>query len=410
MKLSTTRLIWIIAVVPISAATIALASGNLLALGTLEALEATSTLRIRVALSPTCFQVFGFAVVAATQRYISGVVRSAVVRPLGIVAVVPIFAAPLALASGNLLAVRTLEALEALSTLRIRVALSPTCFQVFGIAAVAATQRYISGVVRSAVVRPLGFVAVIPVLATAWAGATRNLLAIRALEALEALSTLRIRVALSPTCFQVFGFAVVRAAQHVVAPDNLIPIGVVAVIPILATTCAFATGNRLAIGTLEALESVGAMLIIITLSVTSSQIFGVGVVRTGQHFDTTRCRVVAVVPVFAPACTVTTRDLLAFGALETLEPRGALRMRVAFAETCFQVFGTAVVATTKLFGAEWLFRGYKLFPIGVVAVIPILATTFAFATGNRLAIGTLEALESVPTMRIIIAFSETSFQ
>merc|ERR1712032_1049192 len=267
-KLSTTRLIWIIAVVPISAATIALASGNLLALGTLEALEATSTLRIRVALSPTCFQVFGFAVVAATQRYISGVVRSAVVRPLGIVAVVPIFAA----------------------------------------------------------------------------------------------------------------------------------------------TCAFASGNRLAIGTLEALESVGAMLIIITLSVTSSQIFGVGVVRTGQHFDTTRCRVVAVVPVFTPACTVTTRDLLAFGALETLEPRGALRMRVAFAETCFQVFGTAVVATTKLFGAEWLFRGYKLFPIGVVAVIPILATTFAFATGNRLAIGTLEALESVPTMRIIIAFSETSFQ
>ena len=294
--------------------------------------------------------------------------------------------------------------------MRIRVALSPTCFQVFGIAAVAATQRYISGVVRSAVVRPLGFVAVIPVLATAWAGATRNLLAIRTLEALEALSTLRIRVALSPTCFQVFGFAVVRAAQHVVAPDNLIPIGVVAVIPILATTCAFATGNRLAIGTLEALESVGAMLIIITLSVTSSQIFGVGVVRTGQHFDTTRCRVVAVVPVFTPACTVTTRDLLAFGALETLEPRGALRMRVAFAETCFQVFGTAVVATTKLFGAEWLFRGYKLFPIGVVAVIPILATTFAFATGNRLAIGTLEALESVPTMRIIIAFSETSFQ
>merc|ERR1719201_1107552 len=204
---------------------------------------------------------FGTAAVRAAQRLISGVARPAV----GIVAVVPIFAATLALASGNLLAVRTLEALEALSTLRIRVALSPTCFQVFGIAAVAATQRYISGVVRSAVVRaavvrPLGFVAVIPVLATAWAGATRNLLAIRALEALEALSTLRIRVALSPTCFQVFGFAVVRAAQHVVAPDNLIPIGVVAVIPILATTCAFATGNRLAIGTLEALESVGAML------------------------------------------------------------------------------------------------------------------------------------------------------
>merc|ERR1712032_1690742 len=104
-KLSTTRLIWIIAVVPISAATIALASGNLLALGTLEALEALSTLRIRVALSPTCFQVFGFAVVAATQRYISGVVR-----PLGIVAVVPIFAATIALASGNLLALGTLEA------------------------------------------------------------------------------------------------------------------------------------------------------------------------------------------------------------------------------------------------------------------------------------------------------------
>merc|ERR1712032_960615 len=101
-KLSTTRLLWIIAVVPISAATFALASGNLLALGTLEALEALSTLRIRVALSPTCFQVFGTAAVAATQRLISGVVRSAVVRPLGIVAVIPIFAATLALESGNL--------------------------------------------------------------------------------------------------------------------------------------------------------------------------------------------------------------------------------------------------------------------------------------------------------------------
>ena len=78
--MSTTRLIWIIAVVPISAATFALASGNLLALGTLEALEATSTLRIRVALSPTCFQVFGSAAVRAAQRLISGVVRSAVVR------------------------------------------------------------------------------------------------------------------------------------------------------------------------------------------------------------------------------------------------------------------------------------------------------------------------------------------
>merc|ERR1712222_190352 len=86
----------VVAVVPIFAAAISLATGNRLALGTLEALQTVRALRVRVALASAALQILGTAAVAAAQ-----VLDAAVQR---IVTVVPIFAAAIALASGNLLA------------------------------------------------------------------------------------------------------------------------------------------------------------------------------------------------------------------------------------------------------------------------------------------------------------------
>ena len=200
-KLSTTRLLWIIAVVPISAATFALASGNLLAFRTLEALEALSTLRIRVALTPASLQILGLTVVRAAQLLDAAVQR--------IVAVVPIASAAFALASGNLLALGALEALQALRALRVRVALASAALQILGTAAVSAAQ-----VLDAAVQR---IVAVVPIFAAAIALASGNLLALGALEALEALRALRILVAFASARLQVLCTTAVSATQRLVA-------------------------------------------------------------------------------------------------------------------------------------------------------------------------------------------------
>jgi len=122
----------VVAVVPIFAAAISLATGNRLALGTLEALQTVRALRVRVALASAALQILGTAAVAAAQ-----VLDAAVQR---IVTVVPIFAAAIALASGNLLALGALEALEALRALRIRVAFASARLQVLCTTAVAAAQ------------------------------------------------------------------------------------------------------------------------------------------------------------------------------------------------------------------------------------------------------------------------------
>merc|ERR1711920_477917 len=90
-------------VVPIFAAALPSASGNLLAVGALEALEAPRALRIRVAFASARLQVLCTTVVSAAQHDVM------LTTEFRIVAVVPIFAAALPSATGNVLAVRTLE-------------------------------------------------------------------------------------------------------------------------------------------------------------------------------------------------------------------------------------------------------------------------------------------------------------
>ena len=69
------------------------------------------------------------------------------------------------------------------------------------------------GAITETTVLVIWIVTVIPVLATAWAGASGNGLALGTLEALEPRGTLRVAVAFPVARLQVFGFAVVGAAQ-----------------------------------------------------------------------------------------------------------------------------------------------------------------------------------------------------
>merc|ERR1712032_611145 len=50
------------------------------------------------------------------------------------------------------------------------------------------------------------------------------------------------------------------------------------------------------------------------------------------------------------------------------------------------------------------------FGLGVVAVVPIFAATISFATGNRLALGTLEALQTVRALRVRVALASAALQ
>ena len=58
-------------------------------------------------------------------------------------------------------------------------------------------------------------------------------------------------------------------------------------------------------------------------------------------------RIVAVVPIATTACPGAARDCFAVAALETLEPSGALRIRVTLSSTCLQVGCTIIVSTRQ---------------------------------------------------------------
>merc|ERR1719331_2340268 len=121
----------VVAVVPVSTPALPSATGNLLAVRALEALEALRALRIRVAFAFARLQVLCFAVVSAAQHDVMATtVVVGFAAEARIVAVVPIFAAALPSATGNLLALGALETLEAKRALRIRVAFASARLQV----------------------------------------------------------------------------------------------------------------------------------------------------------------------------------------------------------------------------------------------------------------------------------------
>merc|ERR1711934_650924 len=74
---------------------------------------------------------------------------------LGVVAVVPVFAAASSLATGNRLALGTLEALQTVRALRVRVALASAALQILGTAAVSAAQVLDAAVQRIVAVVPI---------------------------------------------------------------------------------------------------------------------------------------------------------------------------------------------------------------------------------------------------------------
>merc|ERR1711981_859195 len=135
-------------------------------------------------------------------------------------------------------------------------------------------------------------------------------------------------VALSKTCFQVFSVAVIATAQ-------LFRIGgrslcrflrslfderrVIAVVPIFSTPRTSATGNLFAIRTLETLEALGALPIIVTFTFACFQILSFPVVGTPQHGIAAHHllpqRVIAVVPIFSTACALATGNRLTVASL-----------------------------------------------------------------------------------------------
>merc|ERR1719353_1833373 len=291
----------IVAVVPIFAAAVPSATGNLLALGALETLEAKRALRIRVAFASARLQVLCSAVVSAAQLDV------VLTTELRMVAVVPIFAAALSSAAGNWLAFRTLETLQPLCALCIRVALAPTRLEVCGATIVFAAQDV--AMATTVVVVVVGFVAefrivaVVPINTPALPSATGNLLAMRALETLEAKRTLRIRVAFAFARLQVLCFAVVSAAQHDVMAFTT-EFRMVAVVPIFAAALPSAAGNWLAVRTLETLQPPCALCIRVALAITRLEVCGATVVRAAQHVamvtTLAEARIVAVVPISTP--------------------------------------------------------------------------------------------------------------
>merc|ERR1719201_2545722 len=257
----------IVAVIPIFAATVPSATGNLLALGALETLEAKRALRISVAFASARLQVLCSAVVSAAQHDVMAATE------FRIVAVVPIFWYLIFTihAAGNVLAVGALETLQPPCALCIRVALAPTRLEVCGATIVRAAQDVacMATTVVVVVVGEFRTVAVVPISTPALPSATGNVLAVRALEALEALRALRIRVAFASARLQVLCTTAVAAAQHdvmafttvVVVVGFVAEFRIVAVVPINTPALPSATGNLLAMRALETLEAKRALRI-----------------------------------------------------------------------------------------------------------------------------------------------------
>jgi len=180
-------------------------------------------------------------------------------------------------------------------------------------------------------------------------------------------------------------------------------LGVVAVVPIFAAAISFATGNRLALGTLEAFQTVRALRVGVALTSAALQILGTAVVSTAQRFDAAVQRIVAVVPISAAAIALASGNLLALGALEALEALRALRVRVAFASARLQVLCTTTVAAAQ---------SLVHFGLRVVAVVPIFRrlNLAVLATGNLLALGTLETFQTVRALRIRVALTGAALQ
>merc|ERR1711934_914314 len=135
--------------------------------------------------------------------------------------------------------------------------------------------------------------------------------------------------------------------------DNLLRLlhfglGVVAVVPIFAAASSLATGNRLALGTLETFQTVRALRVRVALASAALQILGTAAVSAAQVLDAAVQRIVAVVPIFAAAIALASGNLLALGALEALQALRALRIRVAFASARLQVLGTTAVAAAQV--------------------------------------------------------------
>merc|ERR1719201_1119153 len=147
------------------------------------------------------------------------------VAEVRIVAVIPIFAAAVPSATGNLLALGALETLEAKRALRIRVAFASASLQVLCSAVVSAAQHDVMAATEFRIV------AVVPIF---WyliftIHAAGNVLAVGALETLQAPCALCIRVALAPTRLEVCGATIVRAAQHVACMATTVVVVVVVV-------------------------------------------------------------------------------------------------------------------------------------------------------------------------------------
>ena len=98
---------------------------------------------------------------------------------------------------------------------------------------------------------------------------------------------------------------------------------------------------------LVALEPCRALPVVVALADARLQVLGVPVIATREHGFAGGDRVVAVVPVVAPAVAAAARDLLPLFPLEALESRAAMRVAVALAGAGLQVLGVRVIATRE---------------------------------------------------------------
>merc|ERR1712203_1190568 len=204
--------------------------------------------------------------------------------------------------------------------------------------------------------------------------ATRNLLTLGALEALQTVRALRIRVALTHASLQILGLTVVSATQLLDAAVQRI----VAVVPIFAAAIALASGNLLALGALEALQALRAL-------------------RIRVAFATARLQVLCTTVVAAAQVLVRGDCLFALGGAQVGEP---------FRAVATLGFSVRVHALACFVAAAVVFRAWVRllhFDLRVVAVVMTRAATFALATRNRLTLGTLETFQTVRALRIRVA-------